>query len=104
MAYYYTPWGQPDSKVRLCSGIMMFSTPTHGGIRVSPGKGALMPANERGRLFPWYEEDCEMWFVLLRFMDEINACGHNGWKEPLQRVHLQRQCDFMREEFGTFAN
>ena len=56
----HTPWGKADSQTRIASGITFYSTPSHGGIKLSPGRVEQMPTALRGLSgYPdnWYEED-----------------------------------------------
>jgi hypothetical protein len=61
-----TPWGRADQKEKVCRGINFYSTPSHGGYKVSEGMLKKMP--ERLRLDGgWYEEDCEAYKVIVAF-------------------------------------
>ena len=73
-----TPWGAPDLVEELADGIVQVVTPSHGGIHLSAERLLRMP--ERQRTFDgWYEEDCEAWFVVACFYDEIGGCmDHAG--------------------------
>jgi len=58
----------------MAPGIVFYSTPSHGGIHLSPERQAVVK-----KLFPdfrpfndwegWYEEDCDCVIVFLSFLD-----------------------------------
>ncbi len=61
-----TPWGLADDKTIVTDGIVFYSTPSHGGYKVSKAILAVMPkhlVNDDG----WYEEDCEWSKVCIAF-------------------------------------
>ncbi|HEY7330682.1 MAG TPA: hypothetical protein VH592_23785 [Gemmataceae bacterium] len=66
-----TPWGHPDTVKEIAPGIVLYSTPSHGGYWPSPARVAAMPKPLRdfqpfaGR--NWYEEDCDWSIVALAF-------------------------------------
>lgn len=66
-----TPWGKADSAEKIAEGITFYSTPSHGGVKLSPERLASMPAMLR-EIKPfagpgWYEEDCDYSLVVLAF-------------------------------------
>ncbi len=61
-----TPWGEADYSQEIARGIMQYSTPSHGGIHLSPARQAEMP--EELRLDSgWYEEDCGWSLVAVAY-------------------------------------
>ena len=34
----FTPWGQPDTRCEVASGIWFYSTPRHGGYYLAPDR------------------------------------------------------------------
>ena len=62
----YTIWGQADSKTRYNTGINFYTTPRHGGFKLSDGVNEKMPEYFRNA-GGWYEEDCEWAKVCLAF-------------------------------------
>lgn len=61
-----TPWGLSDSATKLSVGIILYTTPSHGGIHLSPKKNAIVHyvwRDPKG----WYEEDCAWSIVALTF-------------------------------------
>jgi hypothetical protein len=68
-----TPWGQADHVERFVKGINSYSTPSHGGFKVSVTLNDKIPAilrNENG----WYEEDREaakVAFALPQFFTDF---------------------------------
>lgn len=81
----FSPWGQIDEEVYICPGIILVSTPSHGGARVTREAAMLLsPAarkcgfREGGYL--WFEEDCCEQVVLRELMDR------NLWTPPPDRI------------------
>lgn len=87
----YTPWGWADHKTPVCRGVNFYSTPSHGGYKVSDKLNVIIPPymrNDKG----WYEEDCA-WaipFVVLkttipfdevRYINAVNTMKMYFWKE-----------------------
>lgn len=63
-----TPWGKSDWQKKVAVGINWYSTPSHGGVKVSAGKNKLIPEymrNESG----WYEEDSD-WAIPYVVLDQ----------------------------------
>ena len=61
-----TPWGRSQHQETIAEGIVSYSTASHGGIKLSPERQAKMPKpylREDG----WYEEDCDVAFVMVTF-------------------------------------
>jgi hypothetical protein len=77
-----TPWGHPDTVREIATGIVSYSTPSHGGIWLSDARVASMPKPLR-EFSPWagpnwYEEDCDWAVVAAAFPqffkpDEVTA-------------------------------
>lgn len=68
--YMQTPWGSSQSQKTIASGIVFYSTSSHGGIKLSSERVKQMPDDLRnfGSTAPgWYEEDCEYSIVVLAF-------------------------------------
>lgn len=59
-----TPWGRADHIQEILPGMWSLSTPSHGGIWLSPERYALVPdyLQQSYADGPWYEEDCD-WAV-----------------------------------------
>lgn len=66
----YTPWGQPDTKRIYAEGIVSYSTPGHGGFKVSGGMNRMIPDYMRRR-GGWYEEDCAWSIVVTVFPEKF---------------------------------
>ena len=66
-----TPWGQADNKRIIAPGIIDYSTPGHGGIKLTAALAAKVsrafPTFETFAGGPWYEEDCDWAFVAVVF-------------------------------------
>lgn len=61
-----TPWGKADSSEKIARGIVSYSTPSHGGIHVTPRILEMMPEELRIQS-GWYEEDCDWCLVAVAF-------------------------------------
>lgn len=76
-----TPWGAADWAINYAEGIDCFSTPGHGGFRLSAVRRLQMPAGLRGFVGyggpGWYEEDCDWAVVALAFPEVFEA--HDVW-------------------------
>lgn len=72
-----TPWGRPDTIENVSDGLLIISTPSHGGILISPERLAFMPDYMHKPLycgrFACYEEDCEWPMPILVFEMEFRA-------------------------------
>lgn len=78
----YTPWGAADIIKEIADGITQYSTPSHGGIKLSEGRIAQMP--EVLRDGAWYEHDCAIAKVVIGhsqyFSDEQYAQAKSDLK------------------------
>lgn len=85
-----TPWGNADSKTEYGLGVNFYSTPSHGGFRVS-GK-ALQRIPEKYRQtkyapYGWFEEDCD-WSIVAYFLPEFfDVQERDAALETLSRYH-----------------
>lgn len=71
-----TPWGIAESSEELAPGIEIVSTPSHGGLRMTPERWGELPSDVQGafRTSGWAEEDCEAPIALAIFgPDTIEA-------------------------------
>lgn len=76
----YCRWGYIDHVTVLAPGIVMVSTPSHGGIWVDEEHELRIPAYLRAvarEYAPaqWYEEDCDVAIVGVTFADELIAAN-----------------------------
>ena len=72
-----TPWGWPDHVEEIAPGIVIFATPSHGGVWLSPHRRSVMPPgireirtfadSETPRFTGFYEEDLDWVLVALSF-------------------------------------
>lgn len=68
-----TPWGAPQSSKLLATGIVAFTTSTHGGIWLDAERNALIPLELKQKTFQlngfhgWYEQDCDAQIVINFF-------------------------------------
>lgn len=75
----HTPWGKADLKTTIADGIDFYSTPSHGGFKVSKAMLVKMSVQYRNA-DGWYEEDCESAKVVLAFpnfftSDQVDAAA-----------------------------
>ena len=83
-----TPWGKADYAASYCRGITFYSTPSHGGVKVSAGLNKRIPESLRVDS-GWYEEDCD-WAIVIFFLDkEIGATREerNSAYDKLEEWH-----------------
>lgn len=64
-----TPWGKSDWQRKIAVGINWYSTPSHGGVKLSVGKNKLIPEYMRNK-DGWYEEDCD-WAIPYIVLDDV---------------------------------
>jgi hypothetical protein len=68
-----TPWGSADSATHYGAGVILYSTPSHGGFWLSEARRAALCPEVRAFVSPyhkspgWFEEDCEWALVALSF-------------------------------------
>ncbi len=68
----HSPWGVPDRPPReLAPGIWSVTTSSHGGLRLSDERNALVPPPVRATP-AWYEEDCCWALVALVHPDAFS--------------------------------
>lgn len=74
-----TPWGESDHQSPLIPGITFYTTPSHGGYKVSAELNQLIPGYFREVSFNedgargWYEEDCDWCLVFVALEAQILA-------------------------------
>ncbi len=88
-----TPWGQSDSKEVLAEGIVSYSTPSHGGIRLSLERQrelslVFKAADNYLRTLEWWEEDCDWAVPYLFFAEAIRSYG--------KAYHFEENLEFAR--------
>ena len=56
-----TPWGEADSVTEIADGIVYYTTPSHGGLRLSAERWAQIPSAlaDTFHTAGWAEQDCE---------------------------------------------
>lgn len=97
-----TPWGlSDDAGTEEAPGIVWFTTPGHGGYRLSPARQErvkqLFPEFDTFAGGPWYEEDQDWAVVALAFADELTKD-----KPALLRGAIQTaRCSAKDFNFGT---
>ncbi len=80
-----SPWGTIDGVTDILPGMWFVSTPSHGGIKLSPERQKQIPESLRlgKRAVPyvpdtgksWYEEDCEWAIPYCVFEKELKEQG-----------------------------
>jgi hypothetical protein len=76
-----SPWGSIDSVTSLGPDAVAVTTPSHGGIWVSPAGLARIPEALRATAYSgggWFEEDCDWCIPYL-------ALGLHAFEEPAER-------------------
>jgi len=72
-----TPWGVADSVEVIADGIWQVGTPSHGGIKLSCKRQAMLPANAGlhnfNKALAWWEEDCDWCVPYLVFAEDFKA-------------------------------
>ncbi len=73
----FTPWGESDSQQTLAPGIVSYSTPSHGGIRLSPERQSQLPDGIDNFVHDlrWWEEDCDWAVPYVLFSEDVRAHG-----------------------------
>jgi hypothetical protein len=59
-----SPWGPAQVTYQIASGVVFYSTSSHGGFKVEDEQNENIPPEYR-RMDGWYEEDCEAALVVL---------------------------------------
>lgn len=70
-----SPWGAVQHITQIAEGIVSVSTASHGGIKVSDERLALMPENMRSTTYSgggWFEEDCDWCLVAVTFPEAFS--------------------------------
>ena len=76
-----SPWGSIDNVTPLGPDAVAVTTPSHGGIWVSPAGLAKIPEPLRATAYSgggWFEEDCDWCIPYL-------ALGLHAFEEPAER-------------------
>lgn len=92
-----TPWGASDFSKKYAPGVVFYSTPSHGGFKLSAKREAELDARlrevglsaEEARLgydTGWYEEDCSANAVVF------------GWPELFSDLTPDRDAASTRED------
>jgi hypothetical protein len=64
-----TPWGIADHATSIGPGMVLVTTPSHGGLWLSSDANTMVPSQYR-RADQWYEEDCEI-VIALAFTQRL---------------------------------
>ena len=81
-----TPWGAPDIADNLGDGIILYSTPSHGGVYIPNELLECIPDAfffsgnfAQQRRDGWFEEDCDMAIAIVFFPEHfrrVNIPAH----------------------------
>lgn len=86
-----TPWGRADMVTRFARGINFYSTPGHGGFKVSDELNRRVPIELREQSFGglglkgWYEEDCDAYIVITTFSEYFTPEEVSNAREALAK-------------------
>lgn len=72
-----TPWGNADIQKTIAPGIVEVTTPSHGGIHLTPGLNRKVHAAWRDKS-GWYEEDCQWAIVAVTFPQHFQEKFQDG--------------------------
>ena len=103
-----SPWGQVDQCEEILPGMWAVSTPSHGGIKLSPERAAKVPRYFKTWLggFTWYEEDCDWAIPYLIFEDELKEHGDAHAKRTIEKNYhrdsLSHECGGHREAYARY--
>lgn len=97
-----SPWGQVDYCTKICDGIWIISTPSHGGIYVAPELYETMPEPMQSTPYSsggYFEEDCDWVLPFIVFEEQIRNGEHEYSKklveEGVARSRLARAAYFL---------
>ena len=84
-----TPWGKPDSVTEIADGIVYYTTPSHGGLRLSAERWAQLPSAlaDNFRTVGWAEQDCETPLVIALL--GVDPRPHFTWTLSEFRAHAR---------------
>lgn len=73
MKFDVSPWGVVQDQKILADGIVWVSTPSHGGVWVSPDRLDKMPIKQTAySQGGWFEEDCDWALVAVTFPEAFS--------------------------------
>jgi len=84
----YTKWGASQTSKKHASGIMEYSTASHGGFHLSATRQSQMPEylrNDDG----WYEEDCDWCKVVIAFPEYFTVEKFMEAQSTLKNWHYK---------------
>jgi hypothetical protein len=100
-----TPWGISDDVTHFAEGIWFYTTPSHGGFRLSPARLLEMPAELRKgdgmrQYCPanWFEEDCEASLVVVGFPAHFTDDERARAVRYLKMVYPTKYAAYMQSE------
>lgn len=84
-----TPWGKADYVNTIIDGIVSVATASHGGLKLSDERQAVVPSYMQ-RLAGWYEEDCEWAIPFVVFEKEIMESADESAKRAIREGEHKR--------------
>jgi hypothetical protein len=101
-----TPWGRADHITQIIPGIWHVSTPSHGGIWLSPERQAAVPDYMRSA-DAWYEEDCDWAVPFVVFERDIRSHCTDEYTQYTQKVfatgqHLDTLRNWRPDDYERF--
>lgn len=88
-----SPWGAIETMTEIAPGIVQVTTPSHGGIHVSPERLAKMPEELRATPYSaggWFEEDCDWALVAVCFPEAFAPEMVAAAKRMIERVYPEK--------------
>lgn len=96
-----TPWGASQTETAMADGLVLVTTASHGGIKVSPSRWleltTTFPYLQSWAGAGWLEEDCDVAWAMLRWPE---AFDDNAVYHAVEQV----KATAMRELVGPWAN
>ena len=80
-----TPWGRADAATTYAPGIILYSTPSHGGFHLGRRANAVVDPAWRDPA-GWYEEDCA-WAVVAHTYPDLFGASHVAAARRTLRDH-----------------
>ena len=91
-----TPWGKADCCTKYATGIISYSTPSHGGYHLSLGRMKQLPEMIQeywDSSCPWFEEDCNWALVVLAFPQYFTYEHHEDAIRTVRQWHKNFDID-----------
>lgn len=95
-----TPWGMSDGYEVIADGITFYTTPSHGGIHLSPERIAQLPKGLSNFLNnrAWWEEDVDWAVPYWWFRHDIRKAGKETHVE--ERIDIAKTIISVHEQYA----